>query len=311
MTETTPGNGAVPGPQIEFQEGMPPERRRSVELSVATLVERANEATARARAASVERAERTAALQRPLLELIRSDPAAAKALDAAQSRLGPVDDVGRLQPRGGRTRKGPNLITFDASDAPEVFAIPYHFNWRWFVPTGGAPRTSIADLPSGEIGLDARAAPPPDGIDVSFIDAHAGFGISLTTDHEVQATARSLRNVRYAYSVSAGLFGDATVEAGEEMTAMEAGNVLDDDKTIVFHRRVSGSNVLDPVESGSGDSGGVGTGEHMEVTWTMLPGHFYELNVGQRVFVERHPGVGGAGGISQIQGTVILMTLFR
>jgi hypothetical protein len=246
MTATTPGNGAGQGPQIEFQDGMPPERRRSVELAVATLVERANEETARARAAAAERAELSAALQRPLLELIRSDPAAAKALDAAQSRLAPVEDVGRLQPRGGRIRNGQNLITFDASDAPEVFVIPYHFNWRWFVPTVGAPRTSIADLPSGEIGLDARAAPPPDGIDVPFIDAHAGFGISLTTDHEVLATARSLRNVRYAYSVSAGFTGDATVEGGEEMTAIEAGDVLDSDRTLVFHKKVSGSNILDP-----------------------------------------------------------------
>jgi hypothetical protein len=69
MTATTPGNGAGQGPQIEFQDGMPPERRRSVELAVATLVERANEETAWARAAAAERAERSAALQRPLLEL--------------------------------------------------------------------------------------------------------------------------------------------------------------------------------------------------------------------------------------------------
>jgi hypothetical protein len=59
------------------------------------------------------------------------------------------------------------------------------------------------------------------------------------------------------------------------------------------------------------DSGGFGTGDPMEVSWTMLPGHFYEFNVGQWARVERHPRLGGAGGISQIQGTVILMTLFR
>jgi hypothetical protein len=311
MTATTPEPGAGPGPQLEFQDGMPPERRRSVELSVATLVERASEAGARARAAAAERAERTAALSRPLLELVRSDPAAAKALDGAQFHLQPMDDLERLGSLGPRFRKGQNLIAFDMRAAPEVFVIPYHFNWRWHVPSGGAPRTSIADLPSGEIGLDARAKAPPDFLDVTFIDAHAGFGISLTTDHEVQATARSLRNVGYRYEVSAGLFGDATVEGGEELTAIEAGTLLDSDGTVVFRSRVSGSNILDPTESDSGDSGGVGTGDPMEVTWTMLPGHNYEFNVGQRVFVERHPGVGGAGGIAQIQGTVILMTVFR
>jgi hypothetical protein len=312
MTATTPGPGAVPGPLIEVQEGMPPERRRAVELSVATLVDRATEETARARAAEAERAEQTAALQRPVLELIRSDPAAAKALDGARSSPQPIGDLQRLQPRDPRIRKGQqHLIAFDASNAPEVFVIPYHFNWQWHVLSGGAPRTSFADLPSGQIGLDARADAPPDFVDVPFINAHAGFGISLSTDHEVQATARSLRNVGYSWSVGAGFLGDATVEGGEEMTAMEAGNVLDDDMTIVFHRRLSGTNVLDPAVSEAQDSGGLGTGEHMEVTWTMLPGHAYEFNVGQWVTVKRSPGIGGAGGIAQIQGTVILMTLFR
>lgn len=307
MTATTPGHGAGPSLEIEFQEGMPPEQRQSVEQSIATLVERATETTAQALAASTERAELTAALNRPLLELIRSDPAAAKALEAAQARLQPVDDLRGSQPRAARIAKGQELITLDMRGAPEVFVIPYHFNWRWHVPPGGAPQTSTADLPSGQITLDARAARPPDGIDVRFIDAHAGFGISVTTDRDVDATARAMRRVRYIYSVSAGFQGDATAEGGEELTVMEAGNLLDSDRTVVFRKRVSGT----PVESAYEDSGGYAVGEPMEVTWRMLANHTYQFNVGQWVFCERNPGLGGAGAISQIQGTVLLMTLFR
>jgi hypothetical protein len=43
----------------------------------------------------------------------------------------------------------------------------------------------------------------------------------------------------------------------------------------------------------------------------MRAGHSYQFNVGQWVFCDRHPGIGGAAGVSQMFGTVVLMTLFR
>lgn len=288
---------------------MPPERRRSVELSIATLVERANEAAQQRRAAAAEQAELAAALNRPLLELIRSDPAAARALDAARHPQQSVDDPATAR-RDVRAPKGQNVVAFDATGSPEVFIAPYHFSWQWHVPSGGVPRQSITDLPSGEIALDARANAPPDFVDVTFIEAHAGFGISLTTDHPVQATAHALRRVAHSYVVSVGIFASATAEGGEEFTAIEAGNVLASDKTVVFHSRVSGS-LASPTEHDLYEDPGFEVGEPMEVTWTMLPGHAYEFNVGQYVICERDHGEGGAESASQIHGSVTLMTLFR
>ena len=310
MTEARPEDGAVPNLQLEFQSGIDPEQRRSVELSIASLVARSSEAMAQRLADSAKQRELTAAINRPLLELLRADPAAAQALERARNPQRGIDDLENLRPLDARTAMGQDLITFDFRGALEVFVIPFHFNWRWFVAGGGAPRTSFAELPTGEIGLDARVGAPPDFSDVPFVNAHTGFGISLTTGHDVQATARSLRRVGYRYSVGAGFLGDATVEGGEEYTVFEAGKLITSAGATVFRKRVSGS-LGSPSESAAGDSGGVGNGEFLEVKWTMRAGHSYQFNVGQWVFCDRHPGIGGAGGISQMFGTVVLMTLFR
>jgi hypothetical protein len=291
---------------------MPTRERQLAEQSVIVMAGRGAERASRRMAASAERVETAAALHRPLLGLIASDPAAAKALDAARSQLLAVGDLERPRARTTRAPGGRNLITFDASEAPEIFVIPYHYNWMWQAPTNVPLRTSFADRSSGDIGLDARLDARPGFVDAPFVTAHAGFGIGLRTDFEVQARASAMHTVGYRWAVSAGIFGNATTEGGEELTVMQEGlpDPIAVDQSIVYHKRVSGS-VEHPSESADADSGGIGTGEFLEVSWTMRPGIGYTFNVGQFITCERHPGAGGAASIAQIQGTVILMTLFR
>jgi hypothetical protein len=147
-------------------------------------------------------------------------------------------------------------------------------------------------------------------VDVPFVDAHAGFGIFLTTDHVVTATARALRSVAHRYSLSAGLNAAATSEGGVEFTVFEDGNFISVARDVIWRRRVSGT-LFDPTESASFDSAGFDATAAMDLTWTMHPGRGYTFNVGLWAFGERHPGIGGAGVASVIQGKVILMSLFR
>jgi hypothetical protein len=310
MTAPAYGDGTPASPRITIQEGVAPDRRRNVELAVDTLVKRAGDASARAQDAATGRSKRSTALNRPLLELLRSDAEAAKALDGEPVRPEPLGDLERLRARSARAGAGRHAVILELGETPEVFGLPFHFSWTWHVHGGGGPFTEIAEEWSGNLGLDARAAPPPDGIDVPFINAHAGVGISLSSDREVHATARALRRVGYAYSVAAGFEGDATVEGGEELTVIEQGRLLDSDQYTAFRKRVSGT-VGSWEESATFDTGGWGTGDPLEVSWTMLPGHHYEFNVGEWVVCERNPGLGGAGALAQISGKVVLMTLFR
>lgn len=61
----------------------------------------------------------------------------------------------------------------------------------------------------------------------SWSDAHGGFGVALASDRVQSVVGRSLRRTTHAYLVhGGGLAGNATVEGGMEMTAIENGTLL-------------------------------------------------------------------------------------
>jgi hypothetical protein len=310
MASTTSGEGSAQNSHIEFHSGIGPEQRRCVELSIAALVRRSGEALAQRLAESARQREITAALNAPLLELIRADRVAARALEKARySRTG-LDSVDAVRRRGEQSRSGGDSLIFDSRSAPQVFSSPFHFNWWWHAEGGGMPQRLEIDHARGRLLQEAGVNAPPHFHELTFINAHAGFGINLTTDHDVQVFARSFRRVGYSYSVGAGFLGDATVEGGEEFTVNEDGHEIARASVTVFRKRVSGS-FSNPSESAQEYSGGEYAGESMEVHWTMRAGHTYTFNVGQWVFCDRHPGIDDAGGVCQMFGQVYVMSIFQ
>ena len=246
----------------------------------------------------------------PLLALIRADRAAAQALEKARYPRTGLDSLDAVRHRDKRGASGSASFVFDSRSAPQVFASPFHFSWWWQAHGGGVPQRREIDFTGGRLLQEAGVNAPPHFHDLAFINAHAGFGINLTTDHDVHVYATSFRRVGYRYSVAAGFLGDATVEGGEEFAVNEDGTEIARASVTVFRKRVSGS-FSSPSESAHEDSGGEYTGERMEVHWLMRPGRAYTFNVGQWVFCDRHPGVDDAGGVCQMFGQVYVMSIFR
>lgn len=241
MAATTSSAGSASNPHIEFQSLIGPEQRQSVELSIAALVRRSDEALAKRLAESARQRELTTALNAPMLELVRSDRVAAQALEKARYLRTGLDSLDAVRRR-------------DEQAAPQVFVKPFHFNWWWHAEGGGAPQRRDIDHSGGRLLQEAGVNAPPHFHDLAFINGHAGFGIVLTTDHDVQVFARSFRRVGYRYSVGAGFLGDATVEGGEEFTVNEDGHQIASASVTVFRKRVSGS-FSSPSESAEEDSG--------------------------------------------------------
>jgi hypothetical protein len=97
----------------------------------------------------------------------------------------------------------------------------------------------------------------------------------------MSVTARSLRRTSFWYNVGSYFAGGAaTVERGTEMTVMENGTLIRFAEDKVFRKRVSGDeHVFVPAD-------GFGTGNSIEVSWTMVAGSRYEFNVGAWVWCE-------------------------
>jgi hypothetical protein len=179
--------------------------------------------------------------------------------------------------------------------------LPYHFAWEWH--NGDPPGVSTSDRLDGTIRVGTGVS---DDRDRS--DAHAGFGVFLTTNVPRAVIGRSIRKSDHEYLVAAGGFGgDATAEGGVEMTAFEDGRFLDAASDKRFRRRVS-----DGESASQGFQGALVTGDPLELTWTMQPNKGYTFNVGGWVFCEQHFGF-GAGGFSyasaEIRAQVLVLTV--
>ena len=119
-----------------------------------------------------------------------------------------------------------------------------------------------------------------DGGASGFIEAHAGFGLFLTTDHEVAAVGRSFKTVFYKYIGRAvGIGANATTEGGIEFTALEDGQLIASTSHKLWRSRVS-TTFGDWDEEASGQEGPYAEFEPRELAFTMRPGHGYTFNVG-------------------------------
>jgi len=294
---------ALRDPVVDVTVGddVPDEHVEAIRKSVATMANRQTQTTLAGVQRDLARQRTALRMEKPLKDVVMADDDAAEAFELSTSAE--VDDASFLTP-GPRPDWPPVNVTRESGvefDAPlTVFGAPYHFQWQWH--NGQPPQTSIQDRPNGQVQLFTHADQ-----DANWSDCHGGFGVSLTTNRVVQATGRSLRRTNHWFYVAGGSFGgNATVEGGCEMTALEGGTrllSLAQDKR--FRRRVSAG------EEGRWDEPGFETGSAIEVNWIMTPGHTYTFCCGGWVFGEAHGGVGTASiGSVSLSAQIITMNLF-
>ncbi|MFX0575638.1 hypothetical protein [Nocardia nepalensis] len=305
---------------IEFEERIPEDRRWEIWNSINALVTRRIAENVRRRERAAEDRFLADGLQEPLLDQVRASARGADALRLAaeRARTGTLDvsELPTVSAQDPTQHVSVGMLDYPFATnrdfegpATRIFSIPYDFSWSWHDQHGSAPFNQIITRSSGRAALDARVGNAP-GATGSFVATHAGYGVSLRSDHRVACMARSLRSTHDVGAASVGLNADATVEAGCEMTVMQNGHLVTIAVDKRFRGRISGS-VGHPTENYNYDNGGFGTGETIEVLWTMEADTNYELNVGAWVFAETQHGIGGAGAQSLIDAKIILMSLWQ
>lgn len=273
--------------------------RAAVEASVATLTERAAEKSARAARRHRLRGELAGELDRARREGIEPDVDAMRSVrEAADVEWAEVERAHPDWPTWvGQPRR-------PAADSPgivdQVRTAPFDFEWEWH--NGAPPRTSTVDRTTGQLDLAADAG------EDQHVDAHAGVGIVLTTDHLRGVMGRCLRRTQHAYHVAViGWGGSSTAEGGVELTVLEDGRLLTFAQDKRFRRRAShGEWFHEPFDGWS-------LGEGIEVLWVMQPGRVYTLNVGGWLFAETDSGVGVVtDNIARawLQGQLITLNIF-
>jgi hypothetical protein len=308
MTATAkfPESGTSPAQfQIAFRDDVTQADRQNAERSVATLVARAGAAVARARVAEADLAELADALNGPIVKLIQGDPVAVKALAKLRNRqLFEPDAIGAIR------QGAPAALTYEAIHrapqgvpSPRLYSAvpPYDFSWAWHDQNGSPPFNQDADRPSGHLALDARCGNVPGGAS-SFVNAHAGFGVFLSSNTTAQRFPHALLNPGwFSHKVRAiGIGSNATSEGGFELTVFEDGQFLIGASRKLWRKRVSANET---------DVGG--EPQHViegpDLQFTIRAGHGYTFNAGIWVSIDRSNGIGEGGGQSLLEGVVTNM----
>lgn len=307
MTSTTTPAPRTEPPtsKIRYSQNFPAEHRGFVEKSIETMIERSSAATARRRADAAERTAVSQALYAPLIRLAQQDPDTAVMLRKAGEIPVPLDeDLAHPRRTDSHGTHSETTAMLDIRAGTEIFGIPYHFEWAWHDPAGGAPFEIVVDRDDGRVAIDGRAGPKIGGAE-DFVSARAGFGVTLQTDHEVSVMGRAYRTTDDHYSVGSGLGGDATAEGGTDLTVFENGNFVTAAVDKRWRKRVSQGDVE------VYDSDGFGPGATIDAFWTMRPGNTYTFNVGAWIYADRNDGLGNTWSQSSIVANLIFMSLFR
>ncbi|MFD6065362.1 hypothetical protein [Rhodococcus wratislaviensis] len=278
--------------QINYDEQLTEDERLCIEKSVAALVDRAARNTARRRTMHDLQAEARAAMNKSLLEVIKSGPEV------------PHFDASEIQPKVTDRKIDRSGPLFDDKDlnveqilkiggvASKIFAKPFHYDWKWS-NTGGTHQLNYAADKGGFAGIDALV-----DTGVAHIKAHAGVGVALNTQTlnstmAVTVTGRALRWTTHKWTALGSIWnGHAVTEGGVELTAFVDGIPLvntDLNAGKLWRRRCSDGEI-----DGYEEDPGWAVGEPIELTWTMVPGRTYTFNIGAWVYVECDDGAWGS-----------------
>jgi hypothetical protein len=283
--------------RMAFHVPVDPGQQNLATQSIRTMIARRMQAAAEASALDRELAALTDALNAPLVAQLASDARAQQALKQLE----------------GRALLGPHALDAltEGGEAAPVLVVPrslsmgppYHFSWSWHV--GDPPHNQLLTMPTGQVGLDSRSGSIADG-SPGAVNAHAGFGIFLSTDVPTHRTATAtISAARYSYAVgTAGIGGNATAEGGWECTVLENGQLIASGGFQMWRKRVSnGERSQDQQGPFSFSVPNNTTG----LTFAMQPGRQYTFNVGLWTATDKSSGVGAAAAQSLGQGFVSMM----
>lgn len=216
------------------------------------------------------------------------NPKVVAARTAAEAEQAEFLETALSMPRfapGAEVVAGISQPSTDADVANEIFAIPYHYDWRW---SNGAILTSHQpDLPTGRVSVGVWAKP--------LARAHAGFGVVVRAERDHWVTARSLRrSTERGHIWTSGVYGAKTVaEGGTEMTVFDGDQRLGTTRTEPPWHIELEPGFFGPSGTKTHDTGGNVTSAPLELNWEMKRGRSYHLNVGAWVYAYWRQGDGG------------------
>ena len=298
-TEASPANL-----QISFHESITdPDLRQLTTQSIDALVARSVASTKRAREKDAELAELTDAINAPIARIIQSDPQAVSALEELRKRSLSEADVDTFY---SDASSGATTVPNRGDLGPLTFAgrPPYDFSWSWHDTNGGRPFDMRMNPSNGYVGLIARSGSVDGGFS-GFVNAHAGYGVNLRTDHpRTVSFGGQIESAHRAHNLMAhGAGSNATSEGGIECTALENGRLIMSSSFKWWRKRISINETADgregPIQ--------IDVPKTDPRTFTMQPGRNYTFNIGLWVFSDRTPGVGVAAVNSVLEGNVALM----
>ena len=285
---------------VSIDDDVPEQLVETIRASVVTMARRGSATTLETVDRNRELHVLAQRMEKPLKEMVLADDDAAAAFEALSDTA--FDDAGSIA--APPPPEWPLVEVTGAepeTDAPpQVFVAPWHFQWQWH--KGQPPTSSVQDRPNGRIEVSTHADQ-----NANWSDCRGGFGVALTTNRVVAATGRSLRRTNHFFLATGGSFGgNATVEGGCEMTALEGGtNLLSQARDRRFRRRVGAG------EEAMWNEPGFETGDNIQVDWIMVPGRTYTFCVAGWVFGEAHGGLGTASiGSVRLSAQIISMNLF-
>jgi hypothetical protein len=195
------------------------------------------------------------------------------------------------------------------SAKPRIMVAPYDFTWSWHNENANPPHNQVFQRSTGRVALDARSGAVAGGAS-GAVEAHAGYGVVLTTDHPMPVVGRALRRARYSVGIEAvGVGSNATATIGMELTALEDGKLIAIASDTIWRKRVSGS-LFSPYEKETDQQGPAMFIEPRELAFFMQPGREYTFNVGIWVRTDRSFGIGAGAAYAQLDANILLMSLF-
>jgi hypothetical protein len=286
--------------QIGFRDGLTPEQRDLAERSVAAMLARARDAVTNRGEEDAKRGRLEAAVNAPLAKTIEEDREASAALkELGNTGLG-LDPL-HVQQERFRETQVESFFNFMAplpAGPIDERRPPYDYTWAWGL--GGAPISQRFFAPSGFVSVEARSGNTPGGA-ASLVDAHAGYGVALSSDHSINLVGRVETLLEFRYQLATAVPGSwADAEGGIEITAFEdpvpGKPPLADTSQHRLWRAHKGAEFPFLPDTEGGDRGPFTTWDPWgNIRFRMNPGHGYTFNVGIRAFANHGGAVAAAG----------------